>query len=616
MIKGSRSRRLSLFSLALAGTSFGHAAAQTSPATANVASAKAAAIPDSQRITLRWGERIPLQDGVTLNATLYRPKGQTAPLPCLLTLTPYTAQNYHSTAVYFAANGFPFLVVDVRGRGGSGGELRLFEQEADDSAEVVEWLASQPYCNGKVAMWGGSYQGYNQWAAASRKPPHLATIIPAASPFMGVDVPGRSNIRTTAILPMAIYIAGRTLQGEIVTDGALWAGLLRDRFVAGMPFATLNSAVGDPTHLSPHLGIWAQHPAIDAYWDAQVPTKEQFAAITIPTLSLTGLFDNLQLGAIEYFKRHKLYSSPDAPDRDYLVIGPWDHAGTRTPRPQVGGMAIAPAGVLDLQKLNLDWYRWTLGDGERPAFLQKKIAYYVTGAEAWRYADDLAEIRVETRSYRLGATVNPDRLSAPGTLAVGGSARALPGGADHYVYDPADVSLADLESRTDPTSLIDDRLIRARDGKQLVYQTAPFERETVVSGFIKLSLWIAIDQPDTDFQASIHEVKADGSTVLLAADQKRARFRYSNRRSVLIQTDKPLRYEFDQFPFVARAIAEGSRLRMVIGPINSIYSEKNYNSGGDIGRETFADSRPVIVRIVHDAAHPSTLVVPIGRPFR
>lgn len=603
--------RLTALLLAACATTAGAQTTQP-PATAGV-SAASAAVPDSRRISFRWGERVPLSDGVSLNATLYRPKDQAAPAPCIVTLTPYTAQNYHGTAAYFAARGFPFLVVDVRGRGASGGTLRLFAQEAADSAEVVEWLAAQPYCNGKVAMWGGSYQGYNQWGAAGRHPPHLATIVPAASPFMGVDVPGRSNIRNTAILPAAVYIAGPALQTTIMMDGALWSGILRDRFVAGAPFATLDSAVGDPQALSPHLALWAQHPAIDAFWDAQVPTPAQFATIDMPILSITGLFDTLQLGAIEYFKRHRLYSSAQAHDRHYLVIGPWDHAGTRTPRPQVGGLTIAPAGLLDLQKLNLDWYRWTLAGGERPAFLQKTIAYYVTGAEAWRYADDFAEIPAETRAYELGSTGNPDTLSAPGTLTPGKPARKA--GGDRYVYDPADVSDADLESRTDPSSLVDDALIRARDGKQLVYQTAPFDRATVVSGFFKLSAWIAIDRPDTDFQVSIQEVKADGSTLLLATDQKRARYRVSNRKAELIRTDKPLRYDFDQFPFVARALAAGSRLRLVIGPINSIYSEKNYNSGGDINRETFADGAPVTVRVIHDAAHPSALAVPIGRPF-
>ena len=92
----------------------------------------------------QWGVKIPMRDGVQLNATVYTPKEQTAPAPCIFTLTPYIAQSYHDRGMYFAANGFPFLTVDVRGRGNSEGTFRPLIQEAHDGHDVVEWLAQQP----------------------------------------------------------------------------------------------------------------------------------------------------------------------------------------------------------------------------------------------------------------------------------------------------------------------------------------------------------------------------------------------------------------------------------------------------------------------------------------
>ncbi|HZP67511.1 MAG TPA: CocE/NonD family hydrolase, partial [Rudaea sp.] len=109
----------------------------------------------------RWGVKIPLRDGVRLNATLYRPQGQAEPLPCIFTLTPYISQSYHDRGMYFAAHGYVFLTVDVRGRGNSEGEFTPLLQEAKDGHDVVEWLAQQSYCNGKITMWGGSYAGYD-----------------------------------------------------------------------------------------------------------------------------------------------------------------------------------------------------------------------------------------------------------------------------------------------------------------------------------------------------------------------------------------------------------------------------------------------------------------------
>src|SRR4051795_2747014 len=107
---------------------------------------------------LRWGVKIPMRDKVELNATLYLPKtqdGSPAKTPVIFTLTPYISDTYHARAAYFASHGYAFALVDVRGRGNSGGEFEPFANDPHDGYDVVEWLAKQPFCDGKVAMWGG-----------------------------------------------------------------------------------------------------------------------------------------------------------------------------------------------------------------------------------------------------------------------------------------------------------------------------------------------------------------------------------------------------------------------------------------------------------------------------
>jgi hypothetical protein len=86
----------------------------------------------------------------------------------------------------------------------------------------------------------------------------------------------------------------------------------------------------------------------------------------------------------------------------------------------------------------------------------------------------------------------------------------------------------------------------------------------------------------------------------------------SAREPKLIRTKAPLRYDFEHFPFVSQELKKGSRLRLIIGPINSIYREKNYNSGGVVQSESMADARPVTVTLYHDREHPSTLSIPLG----
>src|ERR1041385_5139753 len=146
-------------------------------------------------VDLLWGVKMPLRDGVQLNATVFKPKDQKDPLPVIFTLTPYIADSYTDRAMYFAQHGYVYALVDVRGRGNSGGKFEPFANEGRDGHDVVEWLATQSWSNGKVAMWGGSYAGFDQWSTAKEFPPHLTTIVPAAAAHPGVDFPMEYNLR-------------------------------------------------------------------------------------------------------------------------------------------------------------------------------------------------------------------------------------------------------------------------------------------------------------------------------------------------------------------------------------------------------------------------------------
>jgi uncharacterized protein len=234
------------------------------------------------------------------------------------------------------------------------------------------------------------------------------------------------------------------------------------------------------------------------------------------------------------------------------------------------------------------------------------------GAEEWRYASSLEKVTAETKPLLLNSSSNPIQVHDSGMLQEQRSQRSL-GQPDHFVYDPRDVSTAELESRIDPSDLTDQRLLFAQEGHELIYHSSALDKSTEVSGFFRLSAWIALDQPDTDLQAQIFEITLNGRSILLTTDRIRARYRESLRAATLIATRKPLLYDFKRFTFVSRQLAAGSRLRLVIGPINSIYTQKNYNSGKAISDETMADARAVTVTLIHDQAHPSTLYVPLGQ---
>jgi putative CocE/NonD family hydrolase len=557
-------------------------------------------------VAFQWGVRIPLRDGVQLSATLYRPRGQEQPLPCVFTLTPYIAQSYHERGMYFAAHGYVFLTVDVRGRGDSGGEFTPLLQEAKDGHDVVEWLARQPYCNGKVTMWGGSYAGYDQWATAKEFPPHLATIVPVASPKPGVDYPMQHNMFYSYDTQWLTLVSGHTSQESIFGDMAFWSAQFGRWYEAGAPFRELDTWIGNP---SPAFQTWVSHPMQDAYWDSFSPTPAQYGRLDLPILSICGQYDGDQPGALAFYREAMQYGTAAARDRHYLVIGPWDHAGTRTPKAEVGGLTFGKAALLDMNALHRAWYDWTMKDGARPDFLKDKVAYYVTGEEAWRYAPALDAVTARRERWTLDSRGGANDVFASGALALDAAAQGRP---DRYVYDPRDTSSAQWEREDSPDGLTDQRGVMHAAGKALFYHSPMLAQDTDLAGFPELTLWLSLDQPDTDIAAYLFEVKPDGSSVFLSSDALRARYRTSAREARLVRPGAIERYDFHAFTFVARRLGKGSRLRLAIGPVNSMYAEKNWNAGGVVAEESVRDARTVTVTLYHDAAHPSALSLPIA----
>jgi len=106
-----------------------------------LASSAAQAGEPSKGVSIQWGVKIPVRDGIQLNGTLYKPKEIQGPLPVIFTFTPYIADSYHERGMYFASNGYVFLGIDVRGRGNSEGVFEPFVNEGKDGHDVVEWLA-------------------------------------------------------------------------------------------------------------------------------------------------------------------------------------------------------------------------------------------------------------------------------------------------------------------------------------------------------------------------------------------------------------------------------------------------------------------------------------------
>jgi putative CocE/NonD family hydrolase len=554
---------------------------------------------------LLWGVKIPMRDGVQLNATLYTPKAD-SPTPVVFTFTPYVSDRYHRLGVYFAQHGYAFAVADCRGRGNSQGEYISFDpQHSLDGYDLTEWLASQPWCDGQVTMWGASYGGTVQWLTARELPPHLATIVPTASGYAGVDFPYFRNIPYSYMIQYLALIAGATPNNNLFADESFWRQVFLERYLKHIPFRKLDELAGLP---SLQFQRFLDHPHPDSHLDQATLTPEQYARIRLPVLTITGHYDDDQPGAFAYYRQHLQHTDPATRDQHYLVIGPWDHAGTGLPYKEVGGLTFGEASMIDMFGLHVDWFNWRLKGGEKPAFLQKRVAYYVLGLEQWKYADSLDSIADENRRlfltsesgcandvFHSGSLINTPKPSAP----------------DAFTYDPLDSRSAELEMDDNPNYLTDQRYALNLFGNGLVYHSEPFAEATEISGQVKLTAWLEMDVPDTDFVVSLYEIKFDGSSILLTRDFMRARYRESLREPKLVTAGEINQYTFDGFKFFSRQIAKNSRLRLVIQCSNTIHLQKNYNSGGDVSNETDKDVRTAHVKLHHDEQHPSVLELSI-----
>jgi putative CocE/NonD family hydrolase len=612
-------RALSLLVLMMMSI-FGYVFGQTNPSKGPSPEPKAETTPTPPPATdydIRWGVKIPLQDKVELNATLYLPKtpdGSAAKTPVVFTLTPYISDTYHARGAYFASHGYVFALVDVRGRGNSAGEFEPFAQEPRDGDDVVEWLAQQPFCDGKVAMWGGSYAGFDQWATAKEFPPHLTTIVPAAAAHPPYDYPSLDNVGFLYDMQWFTHTSGRTGQQNLFGDSKFWRTKFLDAYKKHIAFSTLDSFVGNPSQNFQRI---LKHPTADAYYDAMVPAQEQFKKMSLPILTITGQYDGDELGAMTFYRDHIANASPEARAKHFIIIGPWDHPGTRTPTDEVGGVKFGPGAIVDLNDLHRQWYDWTMKNGAKPQFLKNQVAYYLlapgnSGANGeWKYTDSFANLIANPKTFYLDSK-NGD---ANGVFRSGFLTEKQPTeGADQYVNDPMDTSRGENVEGVEPkdkTAGIDQSfaLCIGKDG--LVYHSDPLSKETPLVGCPKVSLWVSIDTPDTDLQADLYEIQPDGTSIALWNDIRRLRYRESLREAKLVKPAEIVKSDFDPGLFVARRLMKGSRLRLVVYSPNSIFWQKNYNSGGVVADETAKDAHTAHVKIYHDAQHASAIELPL-----
>jgi len=482
---------------------------------------------------------ITLSDGTRLAAKIWLPDdAEDSPVPGVLEFLPYrkrdgTAARDQLLYPYLAGHGYAGVRVDLRGHGDSEGlpEDEYTPQEQADGAEVIAWIAEQPWCTGAVGMHGISWGGFNSLQIAALRPPALRAIITLCSTDdrYSDDVHYKGGlVLGLDMLHWATYmlLANAEPPDPEMVGADRWRDLWLSRIDGSQPLAE----------------IWLEHQRRDAYWK-QGSVIEDHSAITAAVYAVGGWQDGYT-NAIP-----RLLEGLSCPRKG--LIGPWGHAWpqTATPLPAIGF----------LQESLRWWDHWLKGidngimqepmlrawvqDSVRPATTHHERPGRFVSADAWPPPASVRDLHMGDRVL----------LDEPGPEAefkiLGRQSCGLDGGA----------WCGEGETADDP----DDQ--RAEDGMSLAFDSAPLERDLHVLGFPQVRLTLSSDRPLALVCVRLCEVFPDGASKLVTRQILNLCHRDSNEHpSPLVpgQAEQVV-VELDA---IGHVLAAGNRVRLAISP--------------------------------------------------
>lgn len=552
--------------------------------------------------------KIPLRNGAKLSALLFRDVNTKEKLPAIVSQSPYPSGSEATRGNIFGAYGYIYLYVDSRGRRQSEGDFFPYENDAQDFYDIIDWISKQPWCNGKVATTGGSYLGFAQWQAIRKKYRHpaLKAINPMVSVGFGVDFPRWSNIFYPYILQWATYVSGKELNSALFSDYSFWKNKGLELYRRHIPFSKLDSLAGLS---NPFFQKWVSHPDLDNYWKDILPAREDYAALDIPVLSVTGYFDADQAGAMYYYNNHHRYGGAAAQKNHYLLIGPYDHGGAQwNPAPSQQGILIEKEAQVPIYKYVIAWFDWTLKGKAKPAWIKDKITYFATGTGQWKGTSSFGAATADTLKFYLHKTpVATEKRRTIYQLQAKPAAGQQSLEYQHNITEAIDSAFIYHSSAPDSDSF------EIASPYNLMFETAPLEKDILLTDRVMADLYISLNVPDADFSVIFSEVTPAGKVKAIGSSLLRCRYRNGGDKPALMIPGKVEKLSFNDAFIYIKKIARGSKLRMEFESLNRPYYEKNYGFGGVVANETTSEPRIIKATILMGREYPACLKVPIGR---
>jgi putative CocE/NonD family hydrolase len=570
---------------------------------------------------------VPMRDGVLLASDVYRPDDSDEH-PVLMQRTPYSKKHpvyLHGTTfdlLKAVADGYAVVTQDTRGRFASEGEWQPFRWEGDDGYDTVEWIARQPWCNGKVGAYGTSYNGATSLHVAVANPRHLTAVLS----YMAGTSYDNGWVYTGGALELSFAVFW-------LTRGA-WETLRRQelpasrreelekllRRVSAMPERVIRHlpvreipAVAEP-ELVPFWADWlANAPASDYWRSIDVPANA--SRIEVPVLHISGLYDNLVQGHLALNEALKHHSSEAVRESHRFILGPWDHEAYQSSRPTVAGDydfgPQAPNAYALMNGLAREWFdHWLLG-ADTPLLDTPRARYFRTGDDSWHTGDtwppDHSELALHLSSRGHANTRNGDgRLlldEPPSEHEV----------ADRFRYDPWN-PVPSLGGRTlapvfGTAGIHDQAPVEDREDV-LVYSSEPLTEELVCAGQAAVELFASSSCIDTDFTAKLVDVEPDGYCRNVAAGIIRARYRDGSEHESFLEPGQLTRFRIE-LQAVSHAFGASHRIRLEVSSSNFPTYDRNLNTSTSPALGGEDEVAVALQTVFHDERGRSRLLLPV-----
>lgn len=559
-----------------------------------------------------------MRDGTVLRADVYRPKTSDA-VPVILMRTQYGKDGAQSGTRYqppdwFASHCYLVVVQDIRGQGASGGTFSEFTHDQADGYDSVEWAAALPGSNGKVGMYGSSYVGATQWLAAVTAPPHLVTIVPAntASDYYDGWTYEGGEFRLAFVLPWAMESIATTAAQNRNDEATVHelAAAVKDptRWLDFRPFKDLPPMQPGNPAVAPWYFDWIRHSTRDDFW-RQFSIRDRYPAVAVPVMHFEGWYDAFLAGGVENFAGMVAHgATADVRANQRLIIGPWDHVDWGRPDSKPAPMLKSIGAVANspINELMLEWYDHFLKGKDNGVGGTPRVDYFLMGANVWKTATSWPLPQTRPTTYYLSGSGGEDRKGELRDAAPGAEAP------DVYTYDPRfpAPSLGGHSccgAQSGPQGPYDQTPVEQRSDV-LVYSSPPLPGDTEVTGAATVDLWAQSSAPDTDFTAKLTVVKPDGEVVNLNDGILRTSFRDSLSNPTPVPPNQPTRYRIQIWP-TSYQYRAGDRIRLEISSSDYPQFAPNPNTGEPFGQS--ADTVVATQTILHDAAHPSSITLPV-----